>query len=168
LYFSLTHILSKMKRYILLITLFIFASTTWAQAQRPAPTGGCVQERECFTFEYLGAMQLEEDMVQVRFGLQVNCNELAYVAFELPEGSEAASPASKYHENAPAYIVRNGKTSEQGPNEVEPAFNAIQFNAKQNYSLSGGAIDTFSFNLAMADFVATETLLPKAVRLCST
>ncbi|WP_299755447.1 T9SS type A sorting domain-containing protein [uncultured Pontibacter sp.] len=151
-----------MTRYILLITLIFFASINWATAQRPAPTGGCVQQADCYTFSYFGAMQMEEDLMQVQFGLQVNCDELAYVAFELPEGSEAAGSASVYHENAPDYRVRNGITSEQGPNEVETPFNAIQFNAKQNYSLSGGAIDTFTFNLTMADFEALSTMRVRA------
>ncbi|WP_276497874.1 T9SS type A sorting domain-containing protein [Pontibacter litorisediminis] len=151
-----------MKRYILLLALILFASINWAQAQRPTPTGGCVQEFECYTFEYFGATQLEADLVQVQFGLQVNCDELAYIAFELPEGSEAAGPASIYHEDAPKYRVRNGFASQQGPNEVETPFNAIQFNAKQTYSLTGGAIDTFSFNLTAADFEALSTMRVRA------
>ncbi|OKL39162.1 T9SS type A sorting domain-containing protein [Pontibacter flavimaris] len=152
-----------MKKYILLFSLFFIASATWAQAQRPAPTGGCVQDQNaCYTFEYFGALPLEADLVQVQFGLQVNCDELAYLAFELPAGSEAAGPASIYHEEASNYRVRNGKTSEQGPNEVETPFNAIQFNAKQNYSLSGGAIDTFTFYLTTADFEALSTMRVRA------
>ncbi len=100
--------------------------------------------------------------MQLKFSLQVRCDELAYVAFELPEGARAASPASVYHGNAPAYRVRNGVSSEQGPNEVETPFNAIQFNAKSNYALSGGQVDTFAFNLTQADFQALSTMRVRA------
>lgn len=151
-----------MKRYILLFALIFFASINWAQAQRPTPTGGCTQSFECYEFNYLGATALDGDLMQLKFTLQISCNQLAYVAFELPEGSEATNPASVYHNNAPAYRVRNGEASEQGPNEVEPPFNAIQFNAKQTYTLSEGAIDTFSFNLTAADFEALSTMRVRA------
>ncbi|CAM3467498.1 T9SS type A sorting domain-containing protein [Pontibacter korlensis] len=151
-----------MKRYILFFTLFFLTSVSFAQAQRPTPTGGCVQDHECYRFEYHGATQVEEGLMQVAFSLQVKCDELAYLAFEVPEGSEAAGPASVYQQNARDYRIRNGFASEQGPNKVETPYNAIQFNAKQNYSLSGGEVDTFMFNLTQADFEALSTMRVRA------
>ncbi|TPE44700.1 T9SS type A sorting domain-containing protein [Pontibacter mangrovi] len=152
-----------MNRNILYLALLFLISSGFAQAQRPTPSGGCTQApTECYEFSYFGATEIEAGLMQLSFGLQVNCDKLAYIAFELPDGSEAAGPADVYHQNARTYVVRNGITSEQGPNEVETPFNAIQFNAKQNYSLTGGAVDTFTFNLTQADFEALGTMRVRA------
>ncbi|MFD2246058.1 T9SS type A sorting domain-containing protein [Pontibacter ruber] len=143
-----------MKRYIFLL-VFIFSSLTQVTAQDGGTPAGCTEEVGCFTFQYLGATENADDpnIHILTYTLQVNCSErLEYVAFELPEGKKAATPADVYARD-PKYNVYNGTTSGK---KIETEFNAIQFTAKNKYDLNNGAIDTFRYYLETADLMAMQ------------
>ncbi|GAB3201623.1 hypothetical protein GCM10027293_24730 [Pontibacter aydingkolensis] len=78
-------------------------------------------------------------------------NKLDYIAFELPEGSKAATPANVLQQNND-YVVRNGKTSNQGQNQIDTEFNALQFNAKNTAAINNGQEDLFEFYLTNEDY----------------
>ena len=153
-----------MKQYILLLAL-IFFSSHWLQAQGTEAPGGCVQEDGCLRFNYLGATESQRGnstLYSLTYTLQVNCETaLDYVAFELPEGSRAASPANDMQQNR-NYVVRNGRRNGNSQNAISTPYNAVQFNAKNNYTLNGGAIDTFRFHLSAEDYANMSSMRVQA------
>lgn len=141
-----------MKQYILFITLFIFAFTTWAQAQRPEPTGGCVQDDECFTFRFIGA-EASDNNVTLTFSIRTNCDRaLSYAAFELPEGARVIAPNSNY-KGTYRYGIENPTNN---------PFYSVKFEAKKAEEYKNGASDTFSFTIPASDYENLSTLRVQA------
>jgi hypothetical protein len=136
-----------MKRYILLIAILI--STI---PQLIAQSNNCTQTDACFQYKLLGATRFDEQRVKLMFTMKTMCNNnLDYVAFELPEGSNAAGPADIQQRNN-NYIVRNGKTSSNGKNQIDTKFNAIQYNAKNTATINSGKEDLFEFYVTNEDY----------------
>ncbi|WP_242926815.1 T9SS type A sorting domain-containing protein [Pontibacter vulgaris] len=146
-----------MKRIIFLLTI-LASFCAGAKAQDSA--SGCTQEVGCFRFQMIGAEVTNTNNIMLTYTLQVNCNtRLEYVAFELPEGKTAASPADIYARD-PKYIVTNGRTGNSS--KLNTAFNAIQFEAKNKIELKAGAVDTFRYYLALEDYAALQTVRVQA------
>ena len=143
-----------MKRYIFLLAILI-SSLTQVAAQGGGTPAGCTEEVGCFTFQYLGATEnLDNPNTYIlTYTVQVNCDTpLEYIAFELPEGSRAATPANVYARD-PKYNVDNGKTS---GSKIKTDYNAIQFTAKKNVVINNGMTDTIRYHLEAADMAAMQ------------
>lgn len=130
---------------IIFTLILVFTSTTFGFSQ----ADNCVREEGCFRMEYLGAIENTDNTFTLTYTLQVNCDTpLDYVAFELLEGSRAATPANVYARD-PKYKVDNGRTS---GSKIQTDFNAIQFNTKQNVVINNGMVDTIRYYLEAEDF----------------
>ncbi|MBC5993065.1 T9SS type A sorting domain-containing protein [Pontibacter cellulosilyticus] len=137
-----------MKRHILLFALLFFSLHSLSAQSN------CTQTDACFEYKLLGATRFDDDHVKLIYTVKILCNNnLDYIAFELPEGSKAATPSNILQQNND-YVVRNGRTSNQGPNQIDTEFNSIQFNAKNTAAINNGEEDLFEFYLTNADYDA--------------
>lgn len=144
----LDYLLEKiyMKRHILLFALILFSLHN-LRAQ-----GTCTQTDACFEYKLLGATRVDDEHVKLMYTVKILCNnKLDYVAFELPEGSKAATPSNILQQNND-YVVRNGRSSKNGENQIDTEFNAVQFNAKNTAAINNGEEDLFEFYLTNADY----------------
>ena len=136
-----------MKPYFL-IALIIMSLTRLQANADPS----CTQKSECFTFKLLGANRFDSKQVKITFAASMTCqSKLDYIAFQLPDGSQAAAPSNTMQQNND-YIVKNGRTNNTGQDQISTIFNAIQFNAKNTAGINNGKEDIFEFYLTNEDY----------------
>lgn len=111
----------------------------------------CTKTNSCFTFKSLGATRFDTKRIKLTFTAKMSClNRLDYIAFELPEGSQAAPPSNTMQNTG--YVIKNGRYSSTGQNQINTPFNAIQYNAKNTALINTGIEDTFEFYLLNEDY----------------
>lgn len=132
----------------LLVTLIIMSLTCLQANADPS----CTIVDKCFTFKLLGATRFDSKQVKITFAASMTCqSKLDYIAFQLPDGSQAAAPSNTMQQNND-YIVKNGRTNNTGQDQISTIFNAIQFNAKNTAGINNGKEDIFEFYLTNEDY----------------
>ncbi|NDK57611.1 T9SS type A sorting domain-containing protein [Pontibacter fetidus] len=148
-----------MKSYIFSFIMILVALQT-AMAQQGQQPSECSITDGCLNFSLNGAKQHDEDTYILSYTVTVNCSSpLEYVAFQLPEGSEADEPSS-YFASQPDFNVEDGKKGKDG--KIVTAYNAIQFTAKQKTNISNGASYTFEYPISVKDYNALSSIKVQA------
>lgn len=148
-----------MKSYIFSFIMILVALQT-AVAQQGQQPSGCSITDGCLNYSLNGATQHDEDTYILTYTLTVNCNTpLEYIAFQLPEGSEADEPSS-YFASQPDFNVEDGKKGNNS--KIVTTYNAIQFTAKQQTNISNGTSYTFKYPISIEDYNALGSIKVQA------
>jgi hypothetical protein len=138
-----------MKPYIFSF-LMIFLALQTVSAQDNQQPSGCSITDGCLNYSLNGATRHDADTYILSYTLTVNCDaRLEYIAFELPEGSDADEP-SNYFASQPDFTVEDGKSGKS--NKIATDYNAIQFTAKKQTNISHGTSYTFEYPIAVEDY----------------
>ncbi|MER2996173.1 T9SS type A sorting domain-containing protein [Pontibacter populi] len=148
-----------MKPYIFSF-LMIFMALQTVSAQTDQQPSECSITDGCLTYSLNGATRHDEDTYILSYTLTVNCDtRLEYIAFELPEGSDADEP-SNYFASQPDFNVEDGKSGKS--NKIITDYNAIQFTAKTQTNISNGTSYTFEYPISVEDYNALGSIRVQA------